>query len=65
MDLIYREIAELSEIFDVKDRGDALISALKKREADAVASISGASGKNLPVVFWFSSKEVSGDAFIA
>ncbi|MGR8961742.1 ABC transporter substrate-binding protein [Rhizobium leguminosarum] len=65
MDLIYREIAELSEIFDVKDRGDALISALKKREADAVASISGASGKNLPVVFWFSSKEVNGDAFIA
>ncbi|TAX56281.1 ABC transporter substrate-binding protein [Rhizobium leguminosarum] len=65
MELIYREIAELSEIFDVKERGDALISELKKREADAVASISGASAKNLPVVFWFSSKEVNGDAFIA
>lgn len=65
MELIYREIAELSEIFDVKERGDALISELKKREADAVASISGASGKKLRVVFWFSSKEVNGDAFIA
>ncbi|WP_313192029.1 ABC transporter substrate-binding protein [Shinella zoogloeoides] len=65
MDLVYREIAELSEIFDVKDRGDALITELKKREADAVASIAGAAGKNLPVVFWFSSKEVNGDAFIA
>ena len=65
MELIYREIAELSEIFDVKERGDALITELKKREADAVASISGAAGKNLPVVFWFSSKEVNGDAFIA
>ncbi|MBB3912887.1 ABC transporter substrate-binding protein [Rhizobium fabae] len=65
MDLIYQEIAELSEIFDIKDRGDALIADLKKREADAVASISGASAKNLPVVFWFSSKEVNGDAFIA
>ena len=65
MNLIYQEIAELSEIFDVKDRGDALIADLKKREAAAVASISGASGKNLPVVFWFSSKEVKGDAFIA
>ncbi|WSH63345.1 ABC transporter substrate-binding protein [Rhizobium ruizarguesonis] len=65
MELIYREIAELSEIFDVKERGDALISDLKKREADAVASISGAWSKNLPVVFWFSSKEVNGDAFIA
>lgn len=65
MDLIYQEIAELSEIFDVKDRGDALIAALKKREAAAVASVSGAAAKNLPVVFWFSSKEVKGDAFIA
>ncbi|NYJ15190.1 iron complex transport system substrate-binding protein [Rhizobium leguminosarum] len=65
MELVYREIAELSEIFDVKERGDALISKLKKREADAVASISAASGKNLPIVFWFSSKEVNGDAFIA
>ena len=65
MDLIYQEIAELSEIFDVKDRGDALIADLKKREADAVASVAGAAAKNLPVVFWFSSKEVKGDAFIA
>jgi iron complex transport system substrate-binding protein len=65
MDLVYQEIAELSEIFDIKERGDALIADLKKREADAVASIEGAAGKNLPVVFWFSSKEVSGDAFIA
>ena len=65
MDLIYQEIADLSKIFDIKERGDALIADLKKREADAIASISGASAKNLPVVFWFSSKEVNGDAFIA
>jgi iron complex transport system substrate-binding protein len=65
MDLIYQEIAELSEIFDIKDRGDALIADLKKREADAAASVAGAATKNLPVVFWFSSKEVKGDAFIA
>ncbi len=65
MDLIYQEIAELSEIFDVKDRGNALIADLKKREAAAVASVSSAAAKNLPVVFWFSSKEVKGDAFIA
>lgn len=65
MELIYQEITELPEIFDVKDRGDALIADLKKRQAEAVASISGATGKNLPVVFWFSSKEVKGDAFIA
>ena len=65
MDLVYQEIGELAEIFDVRDRGDALIADLKKREADAVASIAGAKSKDLPIVFWFSSKEVSGDAFIA
>ncbi len=65
MDLVYQEIAELSQIFDVGDRGDALIADLKKREADAVASIAGARAKDLPIVFWFSSKEVNGDAYIA
>jgi iron complex transport system substrate-binding protein len=63
MELIYREIAELSEIFDVKERGDALISELKKREADAVASILGASGKDLPVVYrWAYDYSVPGAA---
>jgi iron complex transport system substrate-binding protein len=65
MDLIYREIGELAEIFDVQDRGDKLVADLKAREAAAVASIKGAEGKNLPIVFWFSSKETKGDAFIA
>ncbi|MBB3384038.1 MULTISPECIES: ABC transporter substrate-binding protein [unclassified Rhizobium] len=65
MDLVYQEIAELSQIFDVRDRGDALIADLKKREADAVASIAAAKAKDLPIVFWFSSKEVNGDAYIA
>jgi iron complex transport system substrate-binding protein len=64
MDLIYQEIRELSEIFDIKDRGDALIVDLKKRESGAVASIGGKTAE-IPVVFWFSSKEVAGDAFIA
>jgi len=65
MDLIYREIAELAEIFDITDRGDALVAELQQREARAVASVAGAAAKNLPVVFWFSSKEINGDAFIA
>ncbi|MEH6692580.1 MAG: ABC transporter substrate-binding protein [Pseudorhizobium pelagicum] len=65
MDLVYQQIAELAEIFDVTERGDALIADLKQRETAARASVAAASGKNLPVVFWFSSKEVDGDAFIA
>ncbi len=65
MDLIYQEIAELAEIFDIQDRGTKLIADLKVREAAAVASIKGAEAKNIPIVFWFSSKETKGDAFIA
>ncbi|MGA1802116.1 ABC transporter substrate-binding protein [Rhizobium sp. HT1-10] len=65
MDLIYQEISQLSDIFDIKERGDALIADLRKREATAVASIEGPSARNLPVVFWYSSKDVRGDAFIA
>ncbi|MBZ9792243.1 ABC transporter substrate-binding protein [Rhizobium sp. 3T7] len=65
MNLIYREIAELAEIFDITDRGNALIAELQQREARAVASVAGTAAKNLPVVFWFSSKEINGDAFIA
>jgi iron complex transport system substrate-binding protein len=65
MDLIYREISELAQIFDVQDRGDKLIADLKAREAAAVKAIKGAATRDLPVVFWFSSKETEGDAFIA
>jgi iron complex transport system substrate-binding protein len=65
MDLIYQEIAELAEIFDIQDRGTKLIADLKAREAAAVASIKGAEAKSMPIVFWFSSKETKGDAFIA
>lgn len=65
MDLLYREIGELSQIFDIKDKGDALIADLRQREAAAIASVKGAETKNLPVVFWFSSKEVKGEAYIA
>lgn len=65
MDLIYQQISELSDIFDIKERGEKLIADLRAREAAAVASIGNASSANLPVVFWFSSKEVKGDAYIA
>jgi iron complex transport system substrate-binding protein len=65
MDLIYQQISELSDIFDIKERGEKLVADLRAREAAAVASIGNASSANLPVVFWFSSKEVKGDAYIA
>lgn len=63
MDLVYREILDLARIFDVNDRGAELVAELKKREADARASVANAPGVSM--VFWFSSKEIAGDAFVA
>jgi len=65
MALITQEIHELAAIFDIADRGDALVARLQKREADAIASIAGTGAQGLPVLFWFSSREVKGDAFVA
>ncbi|PRD42566.1 ABC transporter substrate-binding protein [Phyllobacterium phragmitis] len=65
MELVYQEIRELAQIFDVNERGEQLVADLKKREADAIASVAGSKTAGLPVVFWFSSKDVRGDAFVA
>lgn len=63
MDLLYKEIDELSQIFDVADRGQALIKDLKQREAALRASVS-TDGKKLSYVFWFSSPAPSADAYL-
>jgi len=63
MDLLYKEIAELSEIFDVADRGQALIADFKAREAKLRSSVS-KDGVNLSYVFWFSSPSPSADAYV-
>ncbi|MFN7026661.1 MAG: ABC transporter substrate-binding protein [Pseudorhizobium sp.] len=63
MDLLYREIDELAQIFDVADRGQALIADLKQREAALRANVATA-GKTLSYVFWFSSPAPSADAYL-
>jgi iron complex transport system substrate-binding protein len=65
MDLIYQEILELARIFDVNDRGEALVAKLKQREAAAIATASGVAGKNVTMAFWFSSPKIPGDSYIA
>ncbi|MFE0756401.1 ABC transporter substrate-binding protein [Inquilinus sp. NPDC058860] len=65
MDLVYREIRDLARIFDMSDRGEALVAELRQREAAAIASVAGRQAGGVPVVFWFSSKEVAGEAFVA
>ena len=63
MDLLYKEIDELSQIFDVAERGQALIEDLKRREAALRSSVA-AEGKTLSYVFWFSSPAPSADAYL-
>lgn len=65
MELVYRNIREFGQIFDISARAEALIAELKAREDKAVASIAGGGAKDVPVVVWFSSKDVKGDAFLA
>ncbi|EIM29894.1 ABC transporter substrate-binding protein [Microvirga lotononidis] len=64
MDLLYQEIDELSRIFDVADRGQALITQLKERE-DTVRQRVAGKAKDVRLIYWFSSPDVAGDAWVA
>ncbi len=63
MELLYKEIDELSKIFDVADRGQALIADFKKREA-TLRSHAPKDSKQLSYIFWFSSQSPSADAYL-
>ncbi|MBP0583329.1 ABC transporter substrate-binding protein [Labrys sp. LIt4] len=63
MEALYREIDELSQIFDVSDRGQALIADFKAREKALRASIR-PGDKELAYLFWFSSPSPTADAYL-
>src|SRR5690606_8435964 len=63
MDELYQEIDELSQIFDVQDRGQALIADFKAREAALRARVSGET-RDLSYAFWFSSSSPEADAYL-
>jgi iron complex transport system substrate-binding protein len=63
MDLVYREIRELAKIYNVQDKGEAVVADLKAREAAARAKVASAEGK-LSAVFWFSSA-ADADPYVA
>ena len=58
MTWLYQEISDFSRIFNIEDRGQALIADFKKREADLHQEF-GKSKKDLSFVFWFSSASPS------
>jgi iron complex transport system substrate-binding protein len=63
MDLVYREIRELAQIYDVQDKGEKVVAELKSREEAARAKVASAGGK-LSAVFWFSSA-ADADPYVA
>lgn len=63
--LLYQEIRELAEIFDVAERGEALVSELERREAEASAALADSGIGDVSVVFWFSSPRLDGEAYVA
>lgn len=64
MDLIYQEIRDLAQIFDVQDKGEIVVADLKAREEAARQKIA-ASGGKLSAVFWFSSANPAADPYVA
>lgn len=62
MDLLYKEIDDLSRIFDVAERGQVLIDDFKAREAALRERF--AKDENLTFLFWFSSPSPADDAYL-
>ena len=63
MSFLYQEIMDFATIFNVEDRGNALIADFKKRENNLRAEFS-KNKKDLSFVFWFSSSSPSADAYV-
>lgn len=63
MDLVYQEIEELAQIFNVQERGDKLVADFKAREEAARSKI--ASIGDVSAVFWFSSADKDIDPYVA
>lgn len=62
MTYLYKEIEDFAKIFNVEDRGQAVVADFKKREADLRQEF----GKNKRSLFcfWFSSSSPSADAYV-
>lgn len=63
-ELLYTEIKDLGVIFNVNERATVLIEDFKAREAALRQRFAGKS-EDIPILFWFSSAEVAGDAWVA
>jgi len=63
MTFLYKEISDLATIFNVEDRGNALIADFKQRENNLRTEF-GQNKQDRSFVFWFSSSSPSSDVYV-
>ncbi|WP_039054983.1 ABC transporter substrate-binding protein [Enterobacter sp. Bisph1] len=63
MSYLYKEIEDFATIFNVQDKGQAVVADFKKRENDLRSEFS-KDKKDRSFVFWFSSSSPSADAYV-
>lgn len=62
---VHQAVSELAQIFNVPEKGDALVGDLKAREAAAIDKARALDLKDASAVFWFSSAEMDVDPYVA
>lgn len=65
MESVYAGISELGQIFDIPEKGEALVADLKDREAAAIDKARALGLSDASAVFWFSSAEMDVDPYVA
>jgi iron complex transport system substrate-binding protein len=62
---VYTSVRQLAQIFDVQDRGQALVAGYQARLARAVERAASSPAKAPTAVVWFSSAALESDPFVA
>ncbi len=65
MDSVFAGVTELSQIFNVPEKGAALVADMRAREAAAIAKAKALDLADVSAVFWFSSVEMEIDPYVA
>ncbi|RMC37259.1 ABC transporter substrate-binding protein [Paracoccus alkanivorans] len=65
MDSLWQGVRDLARIFDVPERGEALVAELREREAAAIEAARTLDLRDASAVFWFSSAEMDMDPYVA
>ncbi|MBF5007350.1 ABC transporter substrate-binding protein [Diaphorobacter caeni] len=62
---LYKSVRQLSQIFDVEAKGDALVKDLQQRQSKAISKVASARLQSLSAALWFSSADLAIDPYMA